>query len=66
MLAACKPLYRSLPGWKQDISACTAFGDLPKEAKAYIAAVEETTGVPVKIVSVGPGREQTIIRQEIL
>lgn len=64
-LEECKPMYKELPGWNCDISECRQYEDLPKEAKDYIQAVEEITGVPVKIVSVGPRRDQTIIRQEI-
>jgi adenylosuccinate synthase len=65
MVSACTPKYKTLPGWKSDISGCTTFEALPAEARAYVAAVEAITGVPVKIVSVGPGRTQTIIREEI-
>ncbi|MDR1292912.1 MAG: adenylosuccinate synthase [Clostridiales Family XIII bacterium] len=65
-LAACKPLYRTARGWQTDISGCTSFDELPEEARAYIAEIEDISGAPVKIVSVGPGREQTIIREEIL
>ena len=66
LLEASEPIYRVLPGWKRDISGCRSYEELPAEAKAYIAAVEEITGVPVKIVSVGPSREQTIFRGEVL
>jgi adenylosuccinate synthase len=64
-LAACSPLYLTLPGWKCDISGCRDFDSLPEAARDYVKAVEEVTGVPVKIVSVGPEREQTIIREEV-
>lgn len=60
----CKPVYQELPGWRCDISQCRTYEELPEEAKAYIKAIEDTTGVPVKIVSVGPRRDQTIIRQQ--
>lgn len=63
-VAKCKPLYRELTGWKEDISNCTAYDALPREAKEYVAAVEEITGVPVKFISVGPDRKQTIVRTE--
>ncbi|MDR3365242.1 MAG: adenylosuccinate synthase [Clostridiales Family XIII bacterium] len=66
MLDACKPVYRAIGGWMQDITSCRTYGELPEAARAYVAAVEEATGVPVKIVSVGPGREQTIVRSGIL
>ncbi|MDR2771226.1 MAG: adenylosuccinate synthase, partial [Clostridiales Family XIII bacterium] len=64
-VAACAPLYLTLPGWKCDITGCRAFEALPEAARGYIKAVEEITGIPVKIVSVGPDREQTIIREEV-
>lgn len=63
-LGKCKPIYKELPGWKEDISGCAAFEELPQEAKDYVAAVEEITGVPVKFISVGPDRKQTIVRSE--
>lgn len=65
LLEECKPLYQEMPGWKCDISNCKTYEELPKEAKDYIEAIEKITGVPVKIVSVGPRRDQTIIRETI-
>ena len=62
MLAECKPLYKTIKGWKQDITGCKTYEDLPEAARNYITAIEEITGVPVGIVSVGPDRGQTIIR----
>lgn len=64
-LGKCEPIYKELPGWKEDITKCTSYDELPKEAKDYIAAIEEITGVPVKIISTGPDRSQTIIREEV-
>lgn len=61
----CKPVYRELKGWMCDISGCKTWDELPEAAKAYVKAIEETTGVPVKIISVGPRRDQTIIREQI-
>ena len=65
MVEECKPVYRELKGWKSDISECKTYEELPEEAKAYIKAIEDATGVSVKIISVGPRRDQTIIREEI-
>jgi adenylosuccinate synthase len=65
ILEECKPVYRELKGWMSDISNCKTYDELPEAAKAYIQAVEDATGVPVKIVSVGPRRDQTIIREQI-
>jgi len=56
-----EPVYEVLPGWKQDISGCRIFSDLPKNARKFISRLEQVTGVSIVIVSVGPGREQTII-----
>ena len=65
MVEECKPVYRELKGWKSDITSCKTYEELPEEAKAYVKAIEDATGVPVKIISVGPRRDQTIIREEI-
>lgn len=65
ILQECTPVYETHPGWKQDISGITAFNDLPQNAKNYLARIEELSNVKVKIVSVGPGREATIIKESI-
>ncbi|MBC2704199.1 adenylosuccinate synthase [Desulfobacula sp.] len=65
VLQECTPVYESHPGWKQDISGITEFDDLPETAKKYLARVEELSNVKIKIVSVGPGREATIIKENI-
>lgn len=65
LLEECKPVYRELKGWMCDISNCKTYEELPEAARDYIKAIEDTTGVPVKIVSVGPRRDQTIIREQI-
>ncbi len=64
VLDQCRPRYREVPGWKCDITKCRTYEELPEAAKAYIAEIETVTGVPVKIISVGPDRDQTIIRGE--
>ena len=53
-------MFRTLPGWKSDITAARKLSDLPANARAYLDVVAELIGVPVDIVSVGPDREQTI------
>ena len=60
-MAACAPLYEELPGCQDDISGAREVEQLPEEASAYIKAIEDITGVPVSIISVGPGRDETII-----
>ena len=59
-LAKATPIYTSLEGFGQEISAARSLAELPRAARAYIDFVAERVGVPVEIVSVGPGREQTI------
>lgn len=65
ILQECSPVYESHPGWKQDISKITDFNDLPENAKKYLARIEALSNVNIKIVSVGPGREATIIKERI-
>jgi adenylosuccinate synthase len=57
-----EPVYEELPGWKCNLTGITAEKDFPAEFKSYIKYIEEKTGTPITIVSVGPNREQTIIR----
>ncbi len=57
-----EPVYETMPGWQQDITGIREFSDLPGNAQEFILKIESLTGVPVEITSVGPGREQTIIR----
>ncbi len=59
-LARCKPIFETLPGWQEEISDVTNFDDLPENAKKYVARLSEILQKPISIVSVGPGREQTI------
>ena len=56
------PVYKTFPGWKEDITAVKDFDSMPAELKDYIKFIEEQTGVPITIVSVGPDRIQTILR----
>ena len=65
-LAAVKPVYETMPGWLTDTSACRSFEELPELAQKYILRLEELVGVPISMVAVGPDREQTIVRNEIL
>ena len=56
------PVYIEFKGWKQDLTGLTTFDSLPKELKEYIEFIEKEVEVPIKIVSVGPDRKQTITR----
>ncbi len=54
------PIYEVLPGWQSDITECTKFEQLPAKAKAYVKFLQETIGVRISVVGVGPGREQFV------
>jgi adenylosuccinate synthase len=56
-----KPVYEMFEGWGEDISGARSFDDLPKNAQAYVRALEELSGTPFWGVGVGPGREQTVV-----
>jgi adenylosuccinate synthase len=54
------PVYEELPGWRTDLSGATSLADLPKAACDYVAFLADQIGVPVRLVGVGPGREQFV------
>lgn len=56
------PVYETLPGWKSDLTKIKAYDEFPTALQDYISYIEKATGVPIKIVSVGPDRTQTILR----
>ena len=60
-----KPLYENYAGWETNISGIKTYEELPKNAKIYIKAIEDYLGVPIDIISNGPGREQNIIKNKI-
>ena len=62
-LTECEPVYESLPGWKTTTSSVTSFEDLPAAAKDYIQRIEELCGAPIGLISTGPDRNETIIRE---
>lgn len=64
-LSRCTPVYEELPGWAKDISRARLLEDLPAVTRAYLRRIEEVTGVPIAIVSVGPGREETIVVKDV-
>jgi len=61
-LAKAEPVYETLPGWSEDISKCQSYEELPANAKKYLERIEQHVGIPVRIVSIGPGRHQTLIK----
>ncbi|OQA21679.1 MAG: Adenylosuccinate synthetase [Actinobacteria bacterium ADurb.Bin346] len=58
----CKPVYITMKGWKEDITAVKDFSDLPDTTKYYISEIERLIKVPLSLISVGPERSQIIIR----
>ena len=62
VFAACEPVYHSLPGWQADITAVRRFEDLPAAAREYVERIEALVGLPVCQATVGPGRDQAIVR----
>src|SRR5580765_8298282 len=63
-LAACEPVYESMPGWDTPTRGAKRFSDLPENARRYIARLEQVSGVPAAIVSTGSDREDTILRED--
>jgi adenylosuccinate synthase len=60
VLARCRPVYETLPGWGTDITTARASSELPQQARDYVTRIEELVGIPASCISVGPGRDQTI------
>jgi len=59
-LAGYEPVYEELDGWKEDVSAIRKWQDLPSAAKAYLDGISKVAGIPIRLVSVGPEREQIV------
>lgn len=56
----CRPVYEEFPGWGEDITGAKEVDELPKEARAFVDAIEESTKTPVTWVSTGPARDQIV------
>jgi adenylosuccinate synthase len=65
-LAACEPIYETLPGWSKPTRGVTHYDDLPAAAKQYVARLEETSGVEASIISTGSDRDHTILRKHLI
>lgn len=59
-----EPIYAEFDGWKTDMTKMTSENEFPEEFNAYIDFIEEYLGVPIHIISIGPDREQTIVREQ--
>lgn len=60
------PIYEELPGWWEDISGARTLADLPKNARAYVTAVEEMSGARISAIGVGPARDQTVVVHDLI
>jgi adenylosuccinate synthase len=58
-LLSVTPIYKTLPGWKNDISSCESYNDLPDKTKQYLTFIANEAGIKIQIISVGPERKQT-------
>ncbi len=65
VLGEVEPVYETLPGWMDDTTQCREFSQLPEKCRKYVERVGEIAGAPVGIVSVGPQRDHTIVRQKM-
>ncbi len=65
-LARAQPVCEELPGWWEDISDARQFDDLPAKARDYVLRLEELAGAHISCIGVGPGRDQTIVRRDVL
>ena len=61
VMQECEPIYETVPGWQKDTSTIRNYDELPQNAKKYIGRISEPSGVPVKLISVGSERSQTIL-----
>ena len=61
-----EPIYETMPAWDEDITECRTFEDLPQKAQDYVLRLEELSGAPISYIGVGPGRDQTIVRHDVM
>ena len=61
VMEQCTPIYQELPGWSEDITGAKSLADLPQTARDYVTRIEELSGAPIVLVSVGPRRDETIV-----
>jgi adenylosuccinate synthase len=61
-----RPVYEYFDGWWERISGATSFGDLPRNAQAYVRALEEMSGARVSAIGVGPGRDETVVLHDLI
>ena len=60
------PVYEELPGWFEDISHCRSYDELPANCRAYVEFVEQRVGARISVIGVGPGRDEVVVRHDLL
>jgi adenylosuccinate synthase len=65
-LKHCEPVYEELPGWGTSTNGCRRFDDLPRACRDYVERLEQLCGASIDAISVGPSREETIVRRQII
>lgn len=61
-----QPIFETMPAWDEDITQCTTFEELPQKAQDYVLRLEELSGCRISYIGVGPGRDQTIVRHDVM
>ncbi|WP_151525823.1 adenylosuccinate synthase [Serinicoccus kebangsaanensis] len=61
-----RPVYEELPGWTEDITGARRFSDLPLAAQRYVERLEELIGARISVIGIGPGRDEVIVRHDLL
>lgn len=64
VMEACEPVYETFTGWNTPTTACRQFSDLPEQAQHYLQAISRLLQVPIDVLSIGPGREETLVLQD--
>ncbi|MBZ0253140.1 MAG: adenylosuccinate synthetase, partial [Candidatus Methylomirabilis sp.] len=65
VLEGAQPIYEEAKGWMTPVDGARRIEDLPTEARAYLDIIENAVGIPIDLVSVGPDREQTIVKKRV-
>ena len=61
-----EPIFETMPAWDEDITYCKTFEDLPQKAQDYVLRLEELSSCRISYIGVGPGRDQTIVRHDVM
>lgn len=59
-------IYETMPAWDEDITGCRSFEELPQRAQGYVLRLDGLSGAPTSYIGVGPGRDQTIVRHDVM